>query len=1144
MINRELYFRDPTTIALLNNGVSKVSEIGHDDSQIKTLRFELETFVCDGEYAHGLERILSAYLKGLEQDEQKAVWVSGFFGSGKSHLVKMLRYLWEDYRFADGATARSLVKLPIEIEDLLKELNSRSKALGGRRAVAGTLGAGAMDNVRLSFVQLVLRSAGLPEDLAQAKFILWLRSSGLESRVAKALKENGGELLEEVVNLNYSISLAEALLSAESKYGTVANVQEAIRTGFPEITSPTMAQTLDFIKQTFGEKGNLPCTLLVVDEVQQFIAEKIQRAMDVQEIAEHCCTKLNQRLLLVATGQSALNTTPSLQRLQARFVVPVQLSDRDVESVIRKTVLRKKPEHESVIAECLDANQGELARHLQNTRFATTVDDDKFLVADYPLLPTRRRFWEKVLRNTDHSGAKAQLRSQLQIVFEATRQTAATSVGTVVPADFIYDQISTDLINSGELEREYNEIILKQRDGSKEGDLRSSLCALIFLIGKLPHTPGADDGVRANAETLVDLLVSDLKNGRPKLEQQVPRLLKQLVDAGHIMAVESEYRLQTREGVVWTHEFNRRRTAILNDDQRINLTRADLLRDGVKQALKPVSLQQGTSRQPRKLAAELSSSRLTSSSDGVALWIREGWSDDEKSVVNDARAAGVNSPLLFGFLPRLRHEELRQAIASQVAAQETLDAHGPAATPEAIEARKAIETRLEVARHRIQELLGQIVGSAKVFLGGGQEANGIELADKVEDSANSALERLFPQFSEADHANWGQVISRARAGDVGALSQVGYSGDVTKHPVCRRVLDFIGAGKKGREVQEQFRSAPFGWPKDAIDGALFLMLLAGNLRATINGQPAQASFPQNQVGVASFYVDVPPLNVQQRLDLKALFQKAGFTMQNGKESEAAGQFLQKLVALAESAGGDAPRPERHDTQDVRDLQMLSGNAQLLKIHEQKDDLAVMVADYKKNTDAIAKRWPAWERLLDFREFAKRLPEANAVAESIAAIADGRNLLADPDPVPELTKQLTTALRNALGKLQDEVAKAFKDGDDKLTASQAWDRLSDQQHTTLLTSCQLVAPAKDTIGTGDEIIAALRAANLADRRNLLDAVPQRFSRALDEASRLLEPKAQRVVLPSATIQNAAELEQWLAGVRQQVEEKLKDGPVIL
>ncbi len=1095
MTNRELYFRDPTTLELLNNGVSKVSEIGHDESQVKTLRFELETFVCDGEYARGLERILKAYLDGLGKQEQKAVWVSGFFGSGKSHLVKVLRYLWEDYRFPDGATARSLVKLPAEITDLLTELSNRSKPLGGLRAAAGTLGAGSMDNVRLAFIQLVLRAAGLPENLAQAKFILWLRSSGLEAKVEAALKQQNRTLGREVLSLKLSVPLADALVSAEPKYATAANAQAAIRDQFKDNNSPTLDDALDVVRQIFGHGEQLSCTLLVVDEIQQFLGGSIQRTMDLQDTAEYCCTKLNQRLLLVGTGQSALSDkTSSLQRLQARFAVKVQLSDTDVESVIRKTVLRKKPEQESAISTSMNANQGEVARHLQNTRFAATHEDEQFFVADYPLLPTRRRFWEKVLRNTDHSGTKAQLRSQLQIVFEATRQTAAASVGTVVPADFIYDQISTDLLNSGELEREYNEIILKQRDGTKDGDLRSSLCALIFLIGKLPRTPGADDGVRANAETLVDLLVSDLARDRPRLEQRVPALLTQLAEAGHLMAVESEYRLQTREGVLWTHDFNRRRTAVLNDEQRINSRRAELLRDGAKQALKPVSLQQGTSKQPRKLVVELSSSRPTTSSDEVTLWVRDGWSDDDKSVLNDARAAGVNSPLLFGFLPRLHHEDLRQGIASHVAAQETLDAHGAAATPEAIEARKAIETHLEVSQHRIQELLGHIIGGAKVFLGGGQEASGIELADKVQDSADSALVRLFPQFSEADHANWGQVVTRARAGDVGALSQVGYPGNPTQHPVCRRVIDLIGAGKKGKDLREHFKAAPYGWPQDAIDGALFVMLVAGNLRATNNGQPVQASLPQNQVGVASFYVDVPPLDVQQRLALKALFQKVGITAQNGKESDAAAEFLQKVLVSAESAGGDAPRPEKPDTQDVRALQMLSGNAQLLKIHEQKDDLTAKLVAWKKNADAITKRWPAWERLLGFLHSAAGLPEAEGCAKSIAAITDGRTLLAEPDPVPELTKQLTTALRIALGKLQDDLAAAFKAGDAKLAASQVWNGRTDEQRAAIAAACQLAPPPKAAIGTDDEILDALRARSLTDRRNLLDAVPQRFARA--------------------------------------------------
>jgi len=247
---------------------------------------------------------------------------------------------------------------------------------------------------------------------------------------------------------------------------------------------------------------------------------------------------------------------------------------------------------------------------------------------------------------------------------------------------------------------------------------------------------------------------------------------------------------------------------------------------------------------------------------------------------------------------------------------------------------------------------------------------------------------------------------------VGALSQVGYPGDVTKHAVCRRVLDLIGAGKKGKDVQEHFRSAPFGWPKDAIDGALFVMLVAGNLRATINGQPAQATLPQNQVGVASFYVDVPPLNVQQRLDLKALFRKSASPRKTARNPKPPHSSFKRFSHLPNLPRGSPPRPEAPNTQDVRALQMLSGNAQLLKVHDQKDDLATKLAAWKKNADAITKHWIVWERLLEFHSFATGLPEAEAGAKSIAAITESRSLLADPDPAPELTKKLTTALRLA------------------------------------------------------------------------------------------------------------------------------------
>ena len=134
MINQEIYLRDPTLHKLANDGVAHVN-----DQANSILRNELETFVCEGEYARGLEHILETFLNNIEQPKQPGVWISGFFGSGKSHMVKMLRALWIDTHFDDGATARDIAQLPTNIITLLKELSAQAKRYGGLHAASGTL---------------------------------------------------------------------------------------------------------------------------------------------------------------------------------------------------------------------------------------------------------------------------------------------------------------------------------------------------------------------------------------------------------------------------------------------------------------------------------------------------------------------------------------------------------------------------------------------------------------------------------------------------------------------------------------------------------------------------------------------------------------------------------------------------------------------------------------------------------------------------------------------------------------------------------------------------------------------------------------------------------------------------------------------
>ena len=131
----------------------------------------------------------------------------------------------------------------------------------------------------------------------------------------------------------------------------------------------------------------------------------------------------------------------------------------------------------------------------------------------------------------DSTGTAAQMRTQLRVVHEACRAYANAELGAVVPGDFLYDQIANDLVSTGEMQKRFQEIIEQQKT-KPDGVLRSRICALAFLINKLPREHGTDLGVRAEPEHLADLLSEDLVTGSTQLRQQLPGLLAALEQDG------------------------------------------------------------------------------------------------------------------------------------------------------------------------------------------------------------------------------------------------------------------------------------------------------------------------------------------------------------------------------------------------------------------------------------------------------------------------------------------------------------------------------------------------------------------------------------------------------------------------------------
>jgi hypothetical protein len=1135
---RDIFHKDPLGWQLLNEGVSS-----NNTTDPTTLRYELQSFVCDGEYRTGLVRIIEGYLANFTSPEQKAVWVSGFYGSGKSHLVKVLRYLWTDYDFRDGNTARSIANLPDDVVALLKEVSTLGKKYHGLHAAGGTLKAD-KGSVRMRVLSIIFASIGFRREYPYAKFCLHLRRDGKLDEMRAAVKELGKDFDEEVAKLYSSAAIAKAYFKVYPHIGDVSKVGPTLRAEYPNVDDVGIDEMLDLIRLALGNGGKLPCTLVVLDEVQQFVDNRPDLALDIQEVTEACSKQLGSRVMFIGTGQSALSdSVQALQKLMGRYSIKVHLRDNDVEKVVRTVVLQKKEGSKAAVQDLVSKYEGEITRQLKGSKIGTQSDDHSAYVADFPLLPVRRRFWERLLHSIDPTGTTAQMRTQLRVVHEACRAYAERPLGAVVPADFIYEQLATDLVQTGEMQKRFQEIIDEQIK-KPEGALRRRLCALVFLINKLPREAGTDIGVRAEAEHLADLLVDDLATGSTQLRQQIPSLLKTLVEDGVLMEVDAEYRLQTTEGAAWEGEFRKRRSAVLNDLPLLDSQRSQLFTQVLNGLFSGLMIKHGACNERRRVNAHIGSENPPAA-DGITLWIRDEFTDTQASVLNDIRQRSTDDATLHLFIPKSHADELKQAIASAQAADQTIHAKGNPTTTEGQEAKRAIATRLSNESQKNTDIAAQIVRQARLFLSGGQEQSVTDLATAVEAAGEEVLARLYPKFGLADSPNWPIVRKKAQEGAPNALQAVGYTGDVQTHPVADLLLKFIGAGKKGTDLRKHFTGGTFGWPQDAVDAMLTVLLVSNHLSARLQGAPLTAADSDiKKLGLAEYRVEQPVLGAAAKIALRKLYAAAGLSAKPGSELADAGLFLTAALALARSVGGDAPAPTIPSLATLQALEGKSGNELLHALHEQRDAITAALATWKKTSEAIGKRRPVFDRTERLLGCAAGSINTHDWANTLAAIRANRSLLDEPDSVAPVAKALGEALRTSLASTVAAYASALASGRARLSADPTWSKIAPPKQESLLASAGIQVRPAPTGGSDDELLSALTLCPLATWRAHTDALSAQFDRALSEAVKELEPKARRISLPGATLRTTADLDAWLAQVRTTIEANLKDGPVIL
>ncbi|MGB5987887.1 MAG: hypothetical protein WBG37_21460, partial [Desulfobacterales bacterium] len=282
-----------------------------------------------------------------------------------------------------------------------------------------------------------------------------------------------------------------------------------------------------------------------------------------------------------------------------------------------------------------------------------------------------------------------------------------------------------------------------------------------------------------------------------------------------------------------------------------------------------------------------------------------------------------------------------------------------------------------------------------------------------------------------------------------------------------------------------------------------------------------------------------------RIQVRKLFQKNGISAKPGEELAHAPRFLEKLLELAQNAGGDAPQPAKPATATLEEIRLTAGNEQLLALYNRREELAEAINQWSDLAKQIQTRWTAWIALKQLAGYGSGIVDAEITAQ-VANIEKQRQLLAEPDLILPLVNTLAQTLREELKRLADLYNSRHEEGMARLKGDGNWQQLDPEQRNSLLAEQNLTlahAPRIE-VATTDDVIVTLKQVSISALGDRMAALPSRFDAVLVGAAELMESEAQFVKLPSCTIKTEEDIDGWLKDARTQIQNALQLGPVII
>jgi hypothetical protein len=864
----------------LTRKIEEIIQVDQADDQ--SVHDEITEYVATASIKDQYAQLLKAIAEApAEPHEGVGVWISGFFGSGKSSFAKNLGYALQN-RQVLGEDFATLFKRQLEdrrIGDLLDSITTRfptevilfevAKERDTRKVT---------ERIAELMYTVLLRHLGYAEDFDIAELEIELEGEGKLDAFVAACQELHKRDWNIVRKGAQKLSRASAVLHRldPATYSTPESWAHARRNRETSVTvSKVVERTFDLAARRRPGKA----LAFIIDEVGQHVARSGDKIEDLRATVEEFgkvgknrlkARKIEAPCWVVVTSQEKLDEVVAaidskrveLAKLQDRFRHRVDLAPSDIREVATRRVLAKKETAVPLLKSLYADNQGSLnaALKLERTTRRTDISEADF-VAFYPYPPHYIDLCIGIMSGIrlqpgaprHYGGSNRTIIKQAYEMLVSDRTAMASQpVGTLVTLDKVFELVEGNLSN--EKRTDIHDIAERFQADAEDAGWALRVAKVICLLEFLRDLPRTEANLAA---FLVDRV------GQPAPVDRVQAAIKRLQAAQFIRSTEEGWKLQSAQEKSW--ETERRGHLEPKPRERNEITRKILREIFGEPALKTYR-----HKEYRNFRIGVAVEGVTLEDGDLPLTLSMADDADDlprkiDEVREEGRQKAHQSDLYWAFALSPEIDELvAQAFASrkmvekydQLRAQNKISTDESACLQDEKNAVLAYEARL---RDKLVEAMERGHG---VFRGVARDASslGKELGEIVKKFCGHAVPDLYPKLELGSRPLKGtEAEDFLKAADLKALPPLFYDGEqglglVAKDgpkfvanpraPVAKEVLDYLVGehdygnkeSRTGKALEKKFGGLGYGWDRDILRLVLAVLFRAGSIEITHAGE--------------------------------------------------------------------------------------------------------------------------------------------------------------------------------------------------------------------------------------------------------------------------------------------------------------------